>query len=262
MTRLMCISDIHLSDDFGGYTGSEWLREFFERIVEDADIHHLIIAGDIVGTYHDPDESGDFAALRRLLRGAGMYSWRGCTYVPGNHDTRSCGFSLLSTGEAERSVQRRMPTLFRVHRSAKCTAFPILKTIGDAAVIGIDTASDWSGLTFHSGCVGETQLDALQRLLARPQVHERHVILVMHHPPVAYDSQFVGGLWDAAAFWEVVGPETVDLIICGHEHQSSEEEIGGVPVICVGGFMADDGHSLIIDLGCGRLNWWWWDAWA
>lgn len=86
----------------------------------------------------------------------------------------------------------------------------------------------------------------------------------MHHPPenATWFTTLRGDLHDAEAFWEVVAASNVDLVVCGHEHARRSFRRNGVPVICVGGFMADDSRALLGDAGSGRLQWSWWNAWS
>jgi 2',3'-cyclic-nucleotide 2'-phosphodiesterase (5'-nucleotidase family) len=66
-------------------------------------------------------------------------------------------------------------------------------------------------------------------------------------------------LVDVEALFDVVDATNVDLIICGHQHSSFEDEVNGVPVACVGGFMDEDGHALVVDTEDGsELDWFWW----
>ena len=46
---------------------------------------------------------------------------------------------------------------------------------------------------------------------------------------------------------------TVDVIVCGHVHKTTEDVINDVPVINVGGFMKE-GNALIVDSYEGKLT--------
>jgi 3',5'-cyclic AMP phosphodiesterase CpdA len=263
--RFACVSDVHVSDtvpdeDGNDILAQEWLAEWLEALEAEGDIDHVLMCGDLIGSDHDPIDSGDFALLRAVLRTHGRYDGRRTTVLPGNHDVRRRGF--LPAGDGVRSLYRHFPNLFAGPVLASPYYFPIAKHFPGVHVVALDTASDWDVL--HSGALGDEQLKELERLLARPAIRSGHVILAMHHAPLFPAdgmNRLAGWLWDAGSFWDIVDASNVDLVVCGHDHESWEREKNGVPIVCVGGFMEDDSEALIVDAGEGSLKYFWWNAW-
>jgi 3',5'-cyclic AMP phosphodiesterase CpdA len=259
--RLAFVADVHVSDTFDEETGEEWLDQWFALLAEDNDVDHLAICGDLIGTYESPSDSEDFATLRAILRRHGWYSAKRTSLVPGNHDVRVWG---NVEDDYARGVHMRFPTLFKKHVRPSPYHFPSVKRFGGVTLIGLDSASGMGNISLHSGMLGEEQIEELARVLALPSVAKSHVILMLHHPPFEgfASTTIEGELHDAEDFWEVVNSTNVDLIVCGHEHESREiEHDESVPVVCVGGFLKDDTDALIVDAGEGKLRHFWWDAW-
>jgi 3',5'-cyclic AMP phosphodiesterase CpdA len=73
-----------------------------------------------------------------------------------------------------------------------------------------------------AGRIGAAQINALERVLARPELAGRTVVLAIHHPPVHRWSRWkerVEGLHDAAALLAALRPVTQGLILHGHLHR-------------------------------------------
>lgn len=80
-----------------------------------------------------------------------------------------------------------------------------------------------------AGGLGPVRLAGLRKALAAHA--DQHVLVAMHHHPLPMGSTWLDGvaLRDAAAFWEIIDANPqVRVIVCGHVHQASDRERGGV----------------------------------
>lgn len=252
--KIVCISDIHMSDTFDeGLTAHEWMEDFLEVLAEQDDVDHLLIAGDVIGTRETPSKTVDFHNLRALLRYYGFYDSMRCTVIPGNHDVRKWG----SVANDPKPFQKAFPQLHS-KRGSRWHGYLHVKRLGPVSILGVDTATDMGRFANHSGAIGHEQLQALKTVLETERNKGQYVVCAMHHPPFAGLVNAVQGkLHDAEQFWELVDDSNVDLIVCGHEHASWDHEDAAVPVACVGGFMGGDGRSLLIDVDEHGLTYSW-----
>jgi len=254
--RIACISDLHLSGETGGWKNYDWMEYFLVKL-EDWEVDHLIICGDIVAKYDDPADSDDFFNLRELLTSYGWYESKRCTIVPGNHDMRYMGnFPTIA-----RSMRQIYPKLFRGQAKYNKLPYIITKVIGNVVIIGLDSVTDNPWTSFSKGYLDECQTDELLRILKLSEIKDKYIIIAMHHGP--YEAGIATGhLVDYDEFWEVLGDDKagdVNLIVHGHAHESFEEINGDIDIVCVGGSMRDDGEALIIDIDEENrgIEWWW-----
>jgi len=159
----------------------------------------LLLTGDLV--HH----SGNSASYQRLLSACeGLAKER--AWIPGNHDPAElmADFAQLRTGVTE---------------------------LGNWLIILLDTTSQPDGK--GSGSISEIELQRLQGLLESSS--DKHVLLVMHHNPVALGAPWQNQimLQNAAAFWQVVEVYSqIRGVIFGHLHQSHQLEHRGMPLYC------------------------------
>ena len=213
---------------------------------------HLLVCGDITGTHEDPSETTDLADFRKALRDAGFDNRKKATVIPGNHD-------YLHTGVFHRKVSketygRKMQRLLSGRRSGR--RYPTYQLLNGIAIVGIDTIAETVLPKAHLGGLAKDELDDLSRILALPSVSSRRVVLAMHHGPYgALDHH----IYNHDLLWEHIDKKLVDLIVFGHDHSSYEEKFNGIPALCVGGFMHDDGYALQVrTTAAGSLRWSWW----
>jgi 3',5'-cyclic AMP phosphodiesterase CpdA len=179
-----------------------------------AQADHLVVTGDItnLALEHEYEEA------RALLDGCA--SQVEVTVVPGNHDTY-----LPST---QRS--RRFPRTFdrfldsdlpRVALDLPAGRFPCVKLRGPVAIIALSSAVPRPPFV-ASGSAGHAQLEALDTVLAHPEVRRRTPIVLIHHPPVDTRPRLVqlrDGLVDGAALRRTLGPLRRALVLFGHVHR-------------------------------------------
>lgn len=104
-------------------------------------------------------------------------------------------------------------------------------TAGDWVIVMLGT---WfAGSTGGEGQLGPTQLERLDRTLARHRA--LHALVCLHHPPLSMESPGLDalGLVDAAAFRDVIDSHpNVRGVAWGHAHQSLDVLRGGVRWMC------------------------------
>jgi len=189
----------------------EYLLAVLAAAVAGAD--HLVVTGDItnLSLEHEYEEA------RALLDEAAQRTE--VTVVPGNHD-----IYLPSTHR-----RRRFPHYFnqflqsdlpQLARDLPVGRFPCVKLRGGMAIIALSSAVPRPPF-IAAGYVGGEQLEALETVLAHPEVNWRTPIVLIHHPPVDTRlriTQLRDGLVDAAALRRSLARLTGGLALFGHLH--------------------------------------------
>ena len=140
------------------------------------------------------------------------------TIIPGNHDRYTPG--AHSTRRFEESFGQLLVS--DLPDVAVEEGFPFVRLLGaEDAVIGLLSARVpyFPGLSY--GVVGRAQRDALARLVRRPELSGRAVLVVVHHAPfrrTGRPDRFLHGLIDAAPLLELLPGERFALLH-GHIHQ-------------------------------------------
>lgn len=198
--RLVQFSDPHL---FGSASGS--LRGVATLPALKAAIEHasryfpardaVLLTGDLV-----QEDAGGYALLRETF----LSSQEPVYCLPGNHDLPDEMSRVLQGGP------------FQVGGTATAAGW---------LLVMLDTWQAGSA----GGRLGKEQLAALETLLDR-HAH-LHVLLCLHHHPIAMDSQWLDqvGLEDAAEFLALVErcPQ-VRGVLWGHVHQALDRFVNGV----------------------------------
>jgi 3',5'-cyclic AMP phosphodiesterase CpdA len=199
-------------------------RDVLDMLVSDLQAqtpHHVAITGDLVNLALDKE----FALARAWLESLG--SPDRITAIPGNHDayvraTRH-RFAESWSSYLEGDESRDGPDLF-----------PALRRRGPLALISLSSAVPTPPF-MATGTLGHTQLEALDRLLARLSRDETFRVLLVHHP-LRSDSR-IKRLTDSAALIDLVKRHGVELILHGHDHVHSTIRIdgpnGSIPVVGV-----------------------------
>jgi len=80
---------------------------------------------------------------------------------------------------------------------------------------------------------GELGGDQIDRLGASLRGADEHVIVALHHPPVAVDSAWIDAsrCYDGEALVAALSAPPVKAVICGHVHQLFETARDGIPVL-------------------------------
>ena len=133
--------------------------------------------------------------------------------IPGNHDAYVPGawennFSLLGdylAGDGK-GLSDDFPT------------YPVLRTLGEVAVIGLNTAQP-RPLWLATGRLGEKQLVLLAERLEDCGRRLQARVILIHHPPIPGVAGWRRRLSDAKDFYRVVAARGAELILYGHIHR-------------------------------------------
>jgi 3',5'-cyclic AMP phosphodiesterase CpdA len=189
----------------------EYLLTVLAGVAAGAD--HVVVTGDITNLALE----SEYEEARRLLDGVARSVE--VTVVPGNHDI------YLPSIRRE----RRFPHYFRKFLQSDLPdlaldlpvgPYPCVKLRGPAAIIALSTAVPRPPF-IAAGHLGASQLAALARVLAHPEVARRVPLILLHHPPVdtrSYLARLRDGLLDAAALRSTLGSLSRGLVLFGHLH--------------------------------------------
>lgn len=198
-------------------------REVLDALVADIKAQapdHIAVTGDFVNLALE----AELAPAAAWLAGIGAPDT--VTAIPGNHDAYV------------RETRHRFTEVFsdylRGDDAAGFANFPSLRRRGPLALIGLSSALPTPPL-YATGTLGEAQIEALKRLLARLAPESLFRVLLIHHP-VRSVSRFKR-LTDAAELRAALRENGVQLILHGHDHVHSTIWIDGpsgrIPVVGV-----------------------------
>ena len=160
--------------DMNAYRKAIHRADLVEKIVDALNRDrpdHLIITGDVTNLALEAEFEYAARVLSRLALPPSAVSM-----VPGNHDTYTRGSHKVG----------RFGTYLGhfatsdVHVSGDAL-FPFIRLRGPVAIVGLSSAVPRPPLV-ASGELGETQLGALRRALAHPEVAARTPVVLVHHP--------------------------------------------------------------------------------
>jgi 3',5'-cyclic AMP phosphodiesterase CpdA len=181
-------------------------REVLDALVEDlqAQRHdHVAVTGDLVNIALQ----AEFTPARAWLQRVGTPEH--VTLVPGNHDayaraTQHCFAEIW--GDYLRGDDAG---------TANPVTFPFMRRRGPLTMIGVSSAVPTPPL-MATGWLGQTQLDALGRLLSQLSAGQDFRVLLVHHPlrSDAWDKR----LTDSQALLALLQRHGVELILHGHDH--------------------------------------------
>jgi 3',5'-cyclic AMP phosphodiesterase CpdA len=193
----------------------ELVRLIAERLAG-ARLDHVVITGDVSNLALEPE----FAAVRHLLDDVLHMPPEAVTLVPGNHDVYTRGAES----------KRRFASYFEPYLVSDMPGqrtdqpggmFPIVRLRGAVAIIGLSTALA-RPMFVASGKLGRDQLDALERILASPEVKARTPVILLHHPihnPSGWLTLHKEGLVDAARLVTLLSTLDRGLVLHGHLHR-------------------------------------------
>ncbi len=184
------------------------------RAIRQLGIDHVVITGDVSNLALE----NEFELVRTFLAQDLGLPAEQVSMVPGNHDTYTAGshrtrrFARTFAGY----LQSDLPEL-----TPPGEVFPYVHLRGPAAIIGLSTALPRLPLV-ASGALGRGQLAALARILAHPEVRDRTVVILQHHPihnaPSA-TKRMLEGLDDAAEETRILANVPRGLVLHGHLHR-------------------------------------------
>lgn len=199
-TTLLHFTDIHLYADAARELKGVNTRQSFKAVQELALRHHKKVDLVILGGDLAQDESAEaYSYLLHEVEKTGLPF----AYVPGNHEDIELARSIL--GEMAFS-----------------------KVFGEWLLIFLNTHVDGA----VAGFLTDEQLLALEKSLDSSA--GKHVLIVMHHHPVAIDSEWLDEicLLNRDAFWRIVDRfDSVRCVLFGHAHQEFDQMRDSVRVL-------------------------------
>jgi 3',5'-cyclic AMP phosphodiesterase CpdA len=184
-------------------------REVLDALVKDMQAlrpDHVAVTGDLVNIAL----AAEFGPARAWLARVG--SPQAITVVPGNHDAYV------------RATQHCVVEIWRDYLrgddvgTANPVTFPFVRRRGPLTMIGVSSAVPTPPL-MATGWLGQTQLDALGRLLSQLSAEQGFRVLLIHHPlrSDSWDKR----LTDSQALLALLARHGVELILHGHDHAHS-----------------------------------------
>ena len=177
---------------------------------------HIAVGGDLVNI----GLPAEIEAAEVWLRSVGTPET--VSVVPGNHD-------VYGTFGTDPGIGR-----WRDYMGGAGT-FPFVRKFGQVALIGLSSAVPTSVFR-ASGRLGSEQLAALAGLLSDFGAQGLCRIVLIHHPPLPGQASRLRGLEDAAQLAALFSQHGAELVLHGHNHQSTLRWAGA-------------GHSLIPVVG-------------
>ena len=182
---------------------------------------HIAVTGDLVNLALE----AEFAPARTWLESLGPPEK--VTVVPGNHDA-------YVRGASHRFVEEWGSYLAGDDTPADGAAFPALRRRGPLALVSVSSAVP-TPLLMATGWLGNSQMDALERMLAALASEQAFRILLIHHP--LRSSARAKRLTDSPELLALLKRHGVELVLHGHDHVHStiwiEGPAGRIPVVGV-----------------------------
>jgi 3',5'-cyclic AMP phosphodiesterase CpdA len=185
-------------------------RDVLDTLVSDLQAQapdHIALTGDLVNLALD----AEFGPARSWLESVGPPGL--VTVIPGNHDAYV------------RATSHRFTEIFGDYldgdapdRGNAAGTFPFLRRRGPLALVSVSSAVPTPPL-MATGWLGQTQLDALDRMLAKLSTEESFRVLLIHHP-LRSNSRHKR-LTDSPQLLALLKRHGVELILHGHDHVHS-----------------------------------------
>ena len=203
----------HCSDLHFGHPAVPEQYEAMEALIHEYKYDVVVISGDVT----QRARSGEFQRARAFIKHARQTSRVMC--IPGNHD--------VAWWKAPLALGDESSMLANYRRYIDEDIEPVLEVPG-ATIVGVNTSH---GVTVDTltwrlrdisiiGIVTKAQLDRARTVLASaPDGNAR--IIVMHHNPVKGELSQRHGLKHTSRILGAFADMSVDLVLCGHDHQDA-----------------------------------------
>ncbi len=181
-------------------------RDVLDVLVEDMQAQrpdHIAVTGDLVNIALE----AEFAPARAWLQSVAPPDR--VSIVPGNHDAYV------------RATRNRSAEIWRDYLrgddalTVDPITFPFVRRRGPLALIGVSSAVPTPPL-MATGWLGQAQLDALDRILAKLSAEQVFRVLLIHHP-LRSDSRHKR-LTDSGELLALLKRHGAELILHGHDH--------------------------------------------
>lgn len=203
----------HCSDLHFGHPAVPEQYEAMEELIHQYRYDMVAISGDL----SQRARSGEFQRARAFIRHAEATSKVIC--IPGNHDV-AWWKSPFSLGDEQKMLEN-----YRKFISEDIE--PVIHVPG-ATFAGLNTSHGViaQSLTWRLrdisiiGIVRREQIDRLRRTFAESPAGDARVV-VMHHNPIKGELSQRHGLKHTARILGALADMSVDLVLCGHDHQDA-----------------------------------------
>ncbi|HZI40935.1 MAG TPA: metallophosphoesterase [Gemmatimonadaceae bacterium] len=207
-TTLFHCSDLHF-----GHPAVPEQYEAIEAIIAERDYDVVAISGDLT----QRSRSGEFQRARVFLQHAKRYSE--VIVVPGNHD--------VAWWKAPLGFGEPVKMLANYRRYISEDIEPVLHIAG-VTIVGLNTSQGVTRRTLtwnlrDISIIGDLRRDQLERARAefeRSRSGDARII-VMHHNPVMGELSRRHGLKHTQRILGAFAEMSVDLVLCGHDHQEA-----------------------------------------
>lgn len=181
---------------------------------------HIAISGDLVNLALNAEFDASLNWLKSIGNGEQI------SVIPGNHDAYVPG-ALTKACAQWRDYMKS---------DREIKGFPFVRQRGPVAIIGVSSAI--ATLPFMaSGFFGMKQAKRLAVHLRQAKERGLFRVVMIHHPPFRYPNDMIRRLHGIALFQKTVLEAGAELILHGHTHLASFNQIGqgdkAIPVISV-----------------------------
>ena len=231
MLTIAHLSDVHLAPITGlgvrhlnikralGY--ANWLRKrhkihlrsTVDALVADLarqKVDHIIVSGDLTNLGLPGEHEAAFTWLKALGEPHRI------SVVPGNHDIYCRLWRDPGVERWRAYMTSDTAGASRVENAVG--GFPYVRMVGGIAIVGVNSAVPTRPF-MANGEVGERQLAALGRTLAKLGAEGLRRLVVVHHPPLPGQADARRGLVDAARLETTLIAHGADLVLHGHNHR-------------------------------------------
>ena len=203
----------HCSDLHFGHPAVPEQYEAMEELIHRSRYDVVAISGDL----SQRARSGEFQRARAFIKQA--EEWSKVLCIPGNHDV-AWWKSPFSLGDEQKVLENyrkfisedvepvvHVPgvTLAGLNTSHGVVAPALTWRLRDISIIGI---------------VRREQIDRLRRIFTESPAGDARVV-VMHHNPIKGELSQRHGLKNTARILGAFADMSVDLVLCGHDHQDA-----------------------------------------
>ncbi len=168
----------------------------------------------------------------------------GMVVIPGNHDL------YLHDGVNDGRFAKYFGKWCTTDRPelASADGWPLVRLFGDdLAVISVASARPNPEPWRSSGRIPDIELEALTKILARPELEDRFTIVITHYAPRLANGRpdaALHGLENADDFLRAVAPIKRGVVLHGHVHRRYRLELPGVrPPFLGAGSTTQEGHE-------------------
>ncbi len=243
--KIAHLSDIHFTTFFRNFDLYKF--ESLLHYCNSKNVDHLIITGDLV---ESPDEY-DFELLRKVLKQNGFLTSDRLSLVIGNHDifggvvTVEDLFNFTNHCEAI-DYKLRVREFYDYFKESfkycnyisPVNIFPYAKVIGDILIVGLNSVAEYSKTKNIFASNGEISGNQLNELISIFNMYEKcktKLVLIHHHfheTKQLQENRF-RSVWEIIEkqtmklrtkrkLFELFNNFTVDLVLHGHYHESSQ----------------------------------------